>query len=70
MIRTAFAQESFADAGQQWRAVADKVRERLTELVMPKGGAEADVLARMTFPMSHRMQIHSTNTLERLNAEI
>ena len=33
-------------------------------------GAEADVLAFMTFPKAHRTQIHSTNPLERLNAEI
>jgi putative transposase len=32
--------------------------------------AEADVLAFMTFPKVHRTQIHSTNPLERLNAEI
>jgi len=32
--------------------------------------AEADVLAFMTFPKAHRLQIHSTNPLERLNAEV
>ena len=32
--------------------------------------SEADVLAYMSFPKAHRMQIHSTNPLERLNAEI
>ena len=32
--------------------------------------AEADVLAFMSFPKAHRAQIHSTNPLERLNAEI
>lgn len=32
--------------------------------------AESDVLAFMSFPQSHRVQIHSTNPLERLNAEI
>jgi putative transposase len=31
---------------------------------------EADVLAFMSFPKAHRVQIHSTNPLERLNAEI
>jgi putative transposase len=34
------------------------------------GEAEADVLAHITFPAAHRRQIHSTNPLERLNAEI
>src|SRR6202051_2010250 len=33
-------------------------------------GAEADVLAYMGFPKAHRTQIHTTNPLERLNAEI
>ena len=33
-------------------------------------GTEADVLTFMTFPKAHRTKIHSTNPLERLNAEI
>ena len=32
--------------------------------------AEADVLAYFGFPKSHRVKIHSTNTLERLNKEV
>jgi putative transposase len=32
--------------------------------------AEDEVLAFMSFPRAHRAQIHSTNTLERLNAEV
>ena len=32
--------------------------------------SEADVLEYMSFPKAHRTQIHSTNPLERLNAEI
>jgi putative transposase len=32
--------------------------------------SEADVLAYMSFPKAHSKQIHSTNPLERLNAEI
>jgi transposase-like protein len=32
--------------------------------------AESDVLAFMTFPKAHRVQIHFPNPLERLNAEI
>ena len=31
---------------------------------------QADVLAHLSFPKAHRLQIHSTNPLERLNAEI
>ena len=32
--------------------------------------AETDVLAFMSFPKDHRLKIHSTNPLERLNGEI
>ena len=32
--------------------------------------SEADVLSFLSFPKAHRTQIHSTNPLERLNAEI
>jgi putative transposase len=32
--------------------------------------SEADALAFMTLPKAHRLQIHSTNPLERLNGEI
>jgi len=32
--------------------------------------AEDDVLAYMTFPVMHRVKLHSTNTLERLNKEV
>ena len=32
--------------------------------------AEEDVLAYMTFPKEHRVKLHSTNPLERLNGEI
>jgi putative transposase len=33
-------------------------------------GAEHDVLAYMTFPEQHRVKLHSTNPLERLNKEV
>ena len=33
-------------------------------------GAEANVLAYMSFPKAHRTQFHTTNPLERLNAEV
>ncbi len=70
LIRTVFAQESEADAREQWRTVADQLRERFPKISKLMDKAEADVLAHMTFPKAHRLQIHSTNPLERLNAEI
>ncbi len=32
--------------------------------------AETNVLAYMTFPWEHRVQLHSTNPIERVNGEI
>ena len=32
--------------------------------------AEADVLAYLSFPAQHRVKLHSTNPLERLNKEV
>jgi putative transposase len=69
-INTAFAQESFETASTQWRIVADQLRGKYPKLAELMDNAETDVLAFMTFPKSHRTQIHSTNPLERLNAEI
>jgi putative transposase len=69
-INTAFAQESFETASAQWRAVADQLRAKFPKLAELMDQAEADVLAFMSFPKAHRVQIHSTNPLERLNAEI
>jgi putative transposase len=70
LINTIFAQETHAAAVDQWRAVADQVRERFPKLAAMLDEAETDVLAFMSFPKAHRTQIHSTNPLERLNAEI
>ena len=69
-INTAFAQDDFRAASTQWRAVADQLREKFPKLSALMDEAEADVLAFMSFPKAHRTQIHSTNPLERLNAEI
>jgi putative transposase len=50
--------------------VADQLREKFPKLATLMDDAESDVLAFMSFPKAHRVQIHSTNPLERLNAEI
>jgi len=70
MINTIFAQETAEAASRQWRTVADQLREKFPRLAALMDGAETDVLAFMGFPKAHRAQIHSTNPLERLNAEI
>ena len=69
-INTAFAQDDFEAASKQWRAVADQLREKFPKLSQLMDESEADVLAFMSFPKAHRTQIHSTNPLERLNAEV
>ena len=69
-IATAFAQDDADAAKAQWRRVADQLRPKLPRLAGFLDEAEADVLAYMTFPAAHRLKLHSTNPLERLNGEI
>jgi putative transposase len=69
-IATAFAQDDEAAARAQWRQVADQIRPKLPKLAALLDQAEQDVLAYMTFPKEHRVKIHSTNPIERLNGEI
>jgi putative transposase len=70
MINTVFAQESLDAAIAQWRVVADQLRDKFPRLAAMLDRSESDVLAFMSFPKAHHKQIHSTNPLERLNAEI
>ena len=69
-IATAFAQETAEDAKLQWRKVADQLRPTVPKLATLMDTAEEDVLAYMSFPAQHRVKLHSTNPLERLNGEI
>jgi putative transposase len=69
-IATVFAQESTKDAHAQWRVVSDQLRDKIPRLGDMMDSAEHEVLAYMDFPRAHWLQIHSTNPLERLNAEI
>jgi putative transposase len=70
MINTVFAQESQESAISQWRIVADQLRVKFPKLAVLMDKSEGDVLAFTSFPRAHRLQIYSTNPLERLNAEI
>jgi putative transposase len=69
-IATVFAQDSTEAAHAQWRSVADQLRAKLPKLGSFMDGAQHEVLSYMNFPKAHWLQIHSTNPLERLNAEI
>jgi transposase-like protein len=70
LINTIFAQETADAAHGQWRIVTDQLREKLPRLAAMMDGAEHEVLTFMDFPKEHRVKIHSTNVLERLNGEI
>ena len=69
-VGTAFAQDDAAAARKQWREVADQARPRMPKLAKLMDDAEADMLAYMGFPSQHRVKLHSTNPLERLDGEI
>lgn len=70
MINTIFAQETAELAHQQWRVVTDQLRDKFPRLAEMMDAAEDEVLTFMDFPKEHRVKIHSTNVLERLNGEI
>ena len=70
LIQTVFAQESPAAAREQWNVVVEQLRAKLPKLAEMMDQSRNDVLAFMDFPKAHRVQIASTNPLERLNAEI
>ncbi len=70
LLRTIFTQDDAAAAHEQWRAVADGLRERFPRLAELMDASEDEVLAYMAFPKEHWTQLHSTNPLERLNKEI
>lgn len=69
-IHTAFTQETQEAAKAEWRAVADRLRERFPKLGALMDEAKDDVLAHLAFPKEHWPPLHSTNPLERLNGEI
>lgn len=69
VVRSVFAQPDLAAGRDQLRRAAARLAG------YPKAAAlltdaEDEILAHMAFPESHRRRIHSTNPLERLNAEL
>ena len=69
-MRQAFLQADDDAAHQTWRHVADQLRQRWPKLAAFMDSSEHDVLAYMSFPAQHRVKLHSTNPLERLNKEV
>lgn len=70
LVRQVFVQADADSAHKAWRRVADKLRDKLPRAAAILDEAEHDVLAHLAFPPAHRVKIHSTNTLERLNKEV
>jgi putative transposase len=69
-LRQAFLQAGPDDARKVWRQMADQFRSRWPKLGKLLDESEHDVLAHMGFPAQHRVKLHSTNPLERLNKEV
>jgi putative transposase len=70
IVRTIFAQPDHASAMTQLRKVAEALRGRFAQTAALLEDAAEDVLAYRHCPVEHQRQLHSTNTLERLNKEI
>ena len=70
LVRQVFVQPDVESAQKAWRQVADQLRPRFPKAAELMDQAETDVLAHLNFPAAHRVKIHSTNTLERLNKEV
>ncbi len=58
------------NAHATWREVAAQLEKNFPAVTEMMDEAEEDVLAYFGFPKAHRVKIHSTNTLERLNKEV
>lgn len=70
LVRQVFVQPDPDSARRAWRQVTDQVRPRFERAANLMDAAEDEVLAYFDFPAVHRVKLHSTNTLERLNKEI
>jgi transposase-like protein len=69
-LRTIFAQPDVDSAHDTVERVCRLFEKRYPQLVACLRDAETDVLAYYSFPVEHRRQIWSTNSLERLNREV
>lgn len=69
LIRQVFVQPDEEAAHRAWRQGADQRRSRFPKAAALMDEAEHDVLAYFAFPASHRVKLHSTHPLERLNQE-
>lgn len=70
MVRMIFLESNQALAKERLRQVADQLRDKFPDAAELLEDAEEDVLAFMSFPVSHWSKLCSTNPLERLNREV
>lgn len=69
-LQQVFVQTEEQNAHATWREVAAQLEKNFPAVTEMMDEAEGDVLAYFGFPKAHRVKIHSTNTLERLNKEV
>ncbi len=69
-LQQVFVQADAKAAHAIWKTVAGQLEASFPAVTAPMDEAEADVLAYFGFPKTHRVKLHSTNTLERLNKEV
>lgn len=69
-LQQVFVQADAKAAHETWKTVAGQLEESFPLVAALMDDAEADVLAYFDFPKAHRVKLHSTNTLERLNKEV
>lgn len=69
-LQQVFVQADAKAAHATWKAVAGQLEASFPAVTAQMDEAEADVLAYFGFPKTHRVKLHSTNTLERLNKEV
>ncbi len=70
LVRTIFAQPDHASAMAHVADVAEMLRRKFPQAADLLEDAAEDVLAYMHFPREHWRQLHSINTLERINKEL
>lgn len=68
LLKTVFVQENQDAAREQWRKVADQLRDRFSRLSKVMDGAEDDVLAYMGFHPDHLIPV--TNALESVHRSL
>ncbi|XYX40732.1 IS256 family transposase [Candidatus Erwinia dacicola] len=69
-LQQVFVQTEEQNAHATWREVAAQLEKNFPAVTEMMDEAEAEGLAYFGFPGAHRVKIHSTNTLERLNKKV